>query len=58
MWACSVLCQLSWFGISPARAWCGRFAALCRRDQPEGQAMTFDVTQGQKGPQAENINVA
>ncbi|MET7313568.1 cold-shock protein, partial [Streptomyces sp. NPDC005134] len=24
----------------------------------EGQAVTFDVTQGQKGPQAENITVA
>nr|WP_245727757.1 cold shock domain-containing protein [Streptomyces vietnamensis] len=24
----------------------------------EGQSVTFDVTQGQKGPQAENINLA
>ncbi|MEV6509816.1 cold shock domain-containing protein, partial [Streptomyces sp. NPDC051642] len=24
----------------------------------EGQAVTFDVTQGQKGPQAENISPA
>jgi hypothetical protein len=24
----------------------------------EGQTVTFDVTQGQKGPQAENINLA
>ncbi len=24
----------------------------------EGQAVTFDVTEGQKGPQAENIEIA
>lgn len=28
------------------------------RELQEGQAVTFDVTQGQKGPQAENINFA
>ncbi|GAB3171317.1 hypothetical protein GCM10027162_12410 [Streptomyces incanus] len=28
------------------------------RELQEGQAVTFDVTQGQKGPQAENINPA
>ncbi|MEU9420598.1 cold-shock protein [Streptomyces sp. NPDC051000] len=28
------------------------------RELSEGQAVTFDVTQGQKGPQAENIVVA
>ncbi|MCX5071820.1 cold-shock protein [Streptomyces sp. NPDC002039] len=28
------------------------------RELTEGQAVTFDVTQGQKGPQAENIVVA
>jgi cold shock CspA family protein len=28
------------------------------RELQEGQIVTFDVTQGQKGPQAENINPA
>lgn len=28
------------------------------RELTEGQAVTFDVTQGQKGPQAENITPA
>jgi len=28
------------------------------RELQEGQAVTFDVSQGQKGPQAENINLA
>ncbi|MFG2715439.1 cold-shock protein [Streptomyces goshikiensis] len=28
------------------------------RELHEGQVVTFDVTQGQKGPQAENINPA
>ncbi len=28
------------------------------RELQEGQAGTFDVTQGRKGPQAENINLA
>ncbi|BBJ45064.1 hypothetical protein GCM10017744_078550 [Streptomyces antimycoticus] len=28
------------------------------RELQEGQAVTFDITQGQKGPQAENINPA
>ncbi|KUJ67995.1 MULTISPECIES: cold-shock protein [Streptomyces] len=28
------------------------------RELQEGQAVTFDATQGQKGPQAENINPA
>ncbi|MFE3995491.1 cold-shock protein [Streptomyces goshikiensis] len=28
------------------------------RELQEGQTVTFDVTQGQKGPQAENINPA
>ncbi|AGJ53000.1 cold shock protein CspA [Streptomyces sp. PAMC 26508] len=28
------------------------------RELQEGQAVTFDVTQGQKGPQAENITTA
>ena len=28
------------------------------RELQEGQTVTFDVTQGQKGPQAENINLA
>ncbi|GAA3123793.1 hypothetical protein GCM10020254_83750 [Streptomyces goshikiensis] len=28
------------------------------RELQEGQVVTFDVTQGQKGPQAENINPA
>ncbi|MGW6360932.1 cold-shock protein, partial [Streptomyces sp. NPDC055092] len=28
------------------------------RELQEGQSVTFDVTQGQKGPQAENINLA
>ena len=28
-----------------------------RRTLAEGQKVTFEVTQGQKGPQAENVNV-
>ncbi len=28
------------------------------RELQEGQVVTFDITQGQKGPQAENINPA
>ncbi|MCX5440920.1 cold-shock protein [Streptomyces sp. NBC_00056] len=28
------------------------------RELQEGQSVTFDVSQGQKGPQAENINLA
>ncbi|MFF1360874.1 cold-shock protein [Streptomyces sp. NPDC058297] len=28
------------------------------RELQEGHSVTFDVTQGQKGPQAENINLA
>ncbi|MGP3691044.1 cold-shock protein [Streptomyces sp. IBSNAI002] len=28
------------------------------RELQEGQAVTFDITQGQKGPQAENITAA
>ncbi|MET8292044.1 MULTISPECIES: cold-shock protein [Streptomyces] len=28
------------------------------RELQEGQSVTFDVTQGQKGPQADNINPA
>jgi CspA family cold shock protein len=28
------------------------------RELQEGQTVTFDVTQGQKGPQAENISLA
>ncbi|MGW5071301.1 cold-shock protein, partial [Streptomyces cyaneofuscatus] len=28
------------------------------RELQEGQAVTFDITQGQKGPQAENITTA
>ncbi|CAM5656711.1 CSD domain-containing protein OS=Streptomyces aurantiogriseus OX=66870 GN=GCM10010251_93910 PE=4 SV=1 [Streptomyces aurantiogriseus] len=28
------------------------------RELQEGQAVTFDITQGQKGPQAENITPA
>ncbi|WP_422070544.1 cold-shock protein [Streptomyces orinoci] len=28
------------------------------RELQEGQAVTFDVAQGHKGPQAENINLA
>jgi cold shock CspA family protein len=28
------------------------------RELQEGQTVTFDVTQGQKGPQAENINAS
>ncbi|TQJ38014.1 cold-shock protein [Streptomyces sp. SLBN-115] len=28
------------------------------RELQEGQKVTFDVTQGQKGPQAENITLA
>ncbi|HEY9439384.1 MAG TPA: cold-shock protein [Streptomyces sp.] len=28
------------------------------RELQEGQRVTFDVTQGQKGPQAENITLA
>ncbi|WP_411109262.1 cold shock domain-containing protein [Streptomyces sp. c-19] len=28
------------------------------RELQEGQMVTFDVTQGQKGPQAENITLA
>ncbi|MFD7781446.1 cold-shock protein [Streptomyces sp. NPDC059753] len=28
------------------------------RELQEGQSVTFDVTQGQKGPQAANINLA
>ncbi|MFE5549902.1 cold shock domain-containing protein, partial [Streptomyces sp. NPDC056534] len=27
------------------------------RELQEGQSVTFDVTQGQKGPQAENISL-
>ncbi|MEV6132693.1 cold-shock protein [Streptomyces violaceusniger] len=33
-------------------------AAQGFRELQEGQAVTFDITQGQKGPQAENINPA
>ncbi|HEY0663671.1 MAG TPA: cold-shock protein [Thiobacillaceae bacterium] len=28
-----------------------------RRTLKEGQKVSFDVTQGQKGPQAENVNI-
>ncbi|OPX56414.1 cold shock protein (beta-ribbon, CspA family) [Oceanospirillum multiglobuliferum] len=28
-----------------------------RRSLTEGQAVTFEVTQGQKGPQAENVTI-
>lgn len=28
-----------------------------RRTLAEGQAVTFEVTQGQKGPQAENVTI-
>ncbi|MGW1626970.1 cold shock domain-containing protein [Streptomyces sp. NPDC002172] len=28
------------------------------RELQEGQAVTFDITQGQKGPQAENVTPA
>ncbi|MFJ4689426.1 cold-shock protein [Streptomyces sp. NPDC088789] len=33
-------------------------AAQGFRELQEGQKVTFDVTQGQKGPQAENITAA
>ncbi|MBO3682595.1 cold shock domain-containing protein [Streptomyces sp. NEAU-YJ-81] len=33
-------------------------AAQGFREFQEGQAVTFDITQGQKGPQAENSNPA
>ncbi|MET7726013.1 cold shock domain-containing protein [Streptomyces mirabilis] len=48
--------------VERARAWAGpptecNIAAQGFRELQEGQHVEFDVTQGQKGPQAENIRV-
>ena len=37
---------------------CIRDSSSGFRELQEGQSVTFDVTQGQKGPQAENITPA
>ncbi|MFF8648392.1 cold shock domain-containing protein [Streptomyces griseoluteus] len=36
----------------------GVTSGSCFRELIEGRQVTFEVTQGQKGPQAENITVA
>ncbi|MCD2469450.1 cold shock domain-containing protein [Streptomyces sp. MBT42] len=39
-------------------AHCSAINATGFRELQEGQTVTFDVTRGQKGPQAENITLA
>ena len=43
------------FTVTGGTRYVGRVFMLGRRTLHEGQSVTFEVSQGQKGPQAENV---